>query len=115
MMIAAKQTDLSQPLATDGTLSPMKVAPTDTLRRVAARMAESKLTRFPVLNAEGKFVGIITIDDLLLARSKETLRESNRTQVLRLRWPFGGSREGVVGIVEGVEALDAEREGPSGA
>lgn len=115
MMIAAKQTDLSQPLATDGTLSPMKVAPTDTLRRVAAMMAESKLTRFPVLNAEGKFVGIITIDDLLLARSKETLRESNRTRVLRLRWPFGGSREGVVGIVEGVEALDAEREGPSGA
>ncbi|HTD95312.1 MAG TPA: chloride channel protein, partial [Edaphobacter sp.] len=109
MMVAAKQADLSRPLAEDGTASPRKVAPTDTLRQVAAWMAESKLTRYPVLDREGKFVGIVTIDDLLLARSKEALRESDRTRVLRLRWPFGRS-ESVA--VEGVEALDAEVEEP---
>jgi CBS domain-containing protein len=51
-------------------------------------MAHSKLTRYPVIDKEGKFVGIITIDDLLAARSMERLRESDRTRVLRLRWPF---------------------------
>jgi CIC family chloride channel protein len=88
MMVSAKQADLSRPLAEDGNKSPATMAPTDTLRKVATAMADSKLTRYPVINAEGKFVGIITIDDLLSARSKEKLRESDRTRVLRLRWPF---------------------------
>jgi CBS domain-containing protein len=113
MMIAAKQADLSQPLAKDGNASPRTMAPTDTLRNVAAAMAESKLTRYPVLDDDGKFVGIITIDDLLLARTKEKQRESHRTRVLRLRWPF--DRDGGETLSEaaaGVEALDAEEEKP---
>jgi len=114
MMIAAKQADLSQPLAKDGNHSPKTVAPTDTLRQVAAAMADSKLTRFPVLDDVGKFVGIITIDDLLMARSKEKERESNRTRVLRLRWPFGRDGETLESVTEGVEALDAEEGPPSG-
>jgi H+/Cl- antiporter ClcA len=112
MMIAAKQADLSQPLAKDGKASPKTMAPTDTLRHVAAAMAESKLTRYPVLDDEGKFVGIITIDDLLLARSREKQRESHRTRVLRLRWPFDRDGETLSEAVVGVEALDAEEEKP---
>ena len=111
MIVAAKQSDLSQPLAKDGNLSPKTMAPMDTLRQVAAVMADSKLTRYPVLDEGGKFVGIITIDDLLLARNKEKQREFNRTRVLRPRWPFGQNSQTVV---EGVEALDAE-EGPPAA
>jgi CBS domain-containing protein len=110
MMISAKQADLSQPLAKDGNRSPKAVAPTDTLRQVAAEMADSQLTRFPVLDESGKFVGIITIDDLLLARNKERQRESHRTRVLRLRWPFGRAPETPEGAVEAIEALDAEAE-----
>ncbi len=91
MMAAAKQGDLSKPLAGDGSLLPKTMGPMDTLRQAAGTMAASKLTRYPVLDEEGKFLGIITIDDLLKARSKETLRESNRTRVLRLRWPFGSN------------------------
>lgn len=108
-MVAAKQADLSQPLAKDGNRSPKTVAPTDTLRQVASAMAESQLTRYPVLDESGKFVGIIAIDDLLLARSKEKQRESHRTRVLRLRWPFGPDNESK-STVEAVEALDAEVE-----
>ena len=110
MMISAKQADLSQPLAKDGNRSPKTVAPTDTLRQVAAEMADSQLTRFPVLDESGKFVGIITIDDLLLARNKERQRESHRTRVLRLRWPFSRDPETPEGAVEAIEALDAEAE-----
>jgi H+/Cl- antiporter ClcA len=112
MMIAAKQADLSQPLAKDGNASPKTMAPTDTLRNVAAAMADSKLTRYPVLDDDGKFVGIITIDDLLLARGKEKQRESHRTRVLRLRWPFDRDGETPSDAVAGVEALDAEEEKP---
>ncbi|MEO6807210.1 MAG: chloride channel protein [Edaphobacter sp.] len=111
MMAAAKQADLNQPLAKDGNPSPTTMAPTDTLRYVAGAMADSKLTRYPVLDESGKFVGIITIDDLLLARSQEKRRESDRTQVLRLRWPFGHGNDNVESLseaVEGVEVLDAE-------
>ena len=53
-------------------------------------MAESKLTSFPVVDATGKLVGILNIDDLLAARGKASLRDSDRKRVLTLRWPFGG-------------------------
>jgi chloride channel protein, CIC family len=115
MMVAAKQADLNQPLANDGNLFPKTMAPTDTLRHVAGAMADSKLTRYPVLDRSGKFVGIVTIDDLLLARSNETRRERVRTQVLRLRLPFGRGGEDTKNVgeaVEAVEALDAEADGP---
>jgi predicted transcriptional regulator len=95
MMVSAKQADLSMPLAEDGNSAPMTMAPTDTLRTAAAAMAETRLTRFPVIDAMGKFVGIITIDDLLSARSRETLRENDRTRVLRVRWPFSSSNRAV--------------------
>jgi CIC family chloride channel protein len=108
MMAAAKQADLSQPLAQDGNPSPKTVAPTDTLRQMAAAMADSKLTRYPVIDEEGKFAGILTIDDLLLARGREKQRESYRTRALRLRWPFGRDHEALASVAEGVEALDAE-------
>lgn len=110
MIAAAKQADLSRPLAKDGNPSPKTMTPTDTLRQVAAAMADSKLTRYPVLDDEGKFVGIITIDDLLLARGKERQREFNRTRVLRLRWPFSQNNEAMANATESVEALDAEED-----
>lgn len=110
MIGAAKQADLSQPLAKDGNPSPQTVTPNDTLRHVAAAMADSKLTRYPVLDDEGKFVGIITIDDLLLARGKERQREFNRTRVLRLRWPFSQNNEAIANATQSVEALDAEED-----
>jgi hypothetical protein len=59
-----------------------------------------------VIDAMGKFVGIITIDDLLSARSRETLRENDRTRVLRVRWPFSSSNRAVTATT--IASLDGE-------
>jgi len=95
MMAAAKQADLSQLLVKDGSTTPKTVAPGTTLRASAVLMAESKLTSFPVVDGEGKLVGVLTINDLLKGRSEQEHRESSRERVLRLRWPFGGKTAAV--------------------
>jgi CBS domain-containing protein len=51
-------------------------------------MAASGLTHYPVVDESGKLSGILTIEDLLAGRSRERVRESARSRVLRLRWPF---------------------------
>jgi H+/Cl- antiporter ClcA/CBS domain-containing protein len=101
MMASARKADLSCPLLEDANRAPAVMAPTDTLRQAATAMAASKLTHYPVVEAEGKFVGLLTIEDLLMGRSQEARREGDRERVLRLRWPFGGRRA--------VEDLRAER------
>jgi CBS domain-containing protein len=92
MMGSARQADLGVSLAVDGNANPAVVSPGDTLRSVANLMASSKLTRYPVIASDGKFAGIITIEDLLTGRSRENLREHDRTRVLRMRWPFSAAR-----------------------
>jgi CBS-domain-containing membrane protein len=79
-------------------------------------MAESKLTSYPVVSADGKLLGVVTISDLLMGRSEEAHRESDRERVLRLRWPFGpgpnqvatsaGTRDAPVTHVPSPEELD---------
>jgi CIC family chloride channel protein len=91
MMASARQTDLDAPLAADGNAAPKTVAPNDTLRAVANSMAASKLTHYPVIDDGGKFAGIVTIEDLLAGRSRERLRENDRSRVLRMRWPFSAA------------------------
>jgi len=113
MMASARQTDLSAPLAADGNAKPKTVSPDDTLRAVANSMAASKLTRYPVIDEDGKFAGIVTIEDLLVGRSRERVRESDRSRVLRMRWPFSATQppplpeeESTVAAAENVAALD---------
>jgi CBS domain-containing protein len=66
-------------------------------------MAELKLTSFPVVDAAGMLVGVLNIDDLLAARSKSSLRDSDRQRVLTLRWPFSGRSQAVPSIDHIVE------------
>jgi len=89
LVTAARKEDLSCPLAEDANREPQTVSPFNTLRACAMKMAESKLTSYPVVSADGKLLGVVTINDLLMGRSEEAQRESNRERVLRLRWPFG--------------------------
>jgi len=61
------------------------------LRVVVQRMAESGLTRFPVLEpqTERRLVGMISLNDLLRARTQNLEDERDRERVLRIRMPSG--------------------------
>jgi len=67
------------------------VAHTDEpLRQVVTRMAETSLTRLPVIDREtGELAGMISLRDLLLARVRNLNEERARERVLQLRLPFG--------------------------
>jgi CBS domain-containing protein len=103
MITAAGAGELERALLGDGNSDPATIGPRDTLRTAAERMAELKLSSFPVVDATGTLVGMLNIDDLLAARSKSSLRDSDRKRVLTLRWPFGGRSQAVPSIDHIVE------------
>lgn len=88
--------DTSQPnrALRDVLRDPVVAYPDEPLRVVVNRMAETGLTRFPVVERgdERKLVGIIGLRDLLSARTRNLAEERNRERVLRLRVPLGGRR-----------------------
>ncbi|RSL19403.1 H+/Cl- antiporter ClcA [Edaphobacter aggregans] len=98
MITAAEAGELHRPLLDSGSSKPAVIGPRETLRSAAERMAESKLTSFPVVDTNGALVGILNIDDLLTARGKASLRDSDRKRVLTLRWPFGRRQRAVHAI-----------------
>jgi CBS-domain-containing membrane protein len=59
------------------------------LRVVVNRMASSGFTRMPVLDAEGKLAGMVSLQDLLNARTRNLSEERDRERVIRIRLPFG--------------------------
>lgn len=72
-----------------------KVAyPDEPLRIIVYRMAETGLTRFPVVERNGskKLVGIISLDDLLKARTQLLEAERQRERILPLRLTFALGR-----------------------
>ena len=65
------------------------------LRMVVQRMAETGVTRFPVVTrgAAKKLLGVIALNDLLQARVRNLEAERRRERVLRVRLPFVTPRE----------------------
>jgi len=64
------------------------------LRLVVYRMAETGRTRLPVVDrSKQKVIGMISLTDLLRARSRDLEEEHKRERVLRLRLPFGMAQE----------------------
>jgi len=61
------------------------------LRVVVYRMAETGLTRFPVLEGRDsrRLTGMVSLNDLLRARSRSLEEERRRERVLRVHLPFG--------------------------
>jgi CIC family chloride channel protein len=86
---AGKTTEMDSLLLEDADLKPQTMSPAHTLRSAAETMAESKLTSYPVVGADGKLVGVMTIEDVLKGRSEHAHRELDRERMIRLRWPFG--------------------------
>jgi CBS domain-containing protein len=60
------------------------------LRAVVYRMAETGFTRLPVVESESArtLVGMVSLDDLLRARTRSLEEERNRERVLRIHLPF---------------------------
>jgi len=59
------------------------------LRVVVNRMAETGLTRFPVVERSSrKLVGMVSLSDLLQARTRSLEDERRRERVLRIHLPF---------------------------
>jgi H+/Cl- antiporter ClcA/CBS domain-containing protein len=63
---------------------PITAYPDEPLRLVVYRMAETGYTRLPVVDAKGNLVGIVSLNDLLKARSRNLDEERRRERVLRL-------------------------------
>ncbi len=79
------------------------------LRAVVNRMAESGFTRFPVFDpgGDGKIVGMVALNDLLRARTRNLEDERARERVLRIRMPFGReSKEREVPLTQGTDFPD---------
>ena len=86
-----KEKAVTTRLSEIATRSPEIAFSDEPLRTVVNRMAESGYTRFPVLDpsGNGKLLGMVSLRDLLHARSKNLEDERARERVLRIRTPFG--------------------------
>jgi chloride channel protein, CIC family len=72
----------------------VEVAPNEPLRAAVYRMAEKGFTRMPVVErGTEKFLGLISLDDLLKGRSRHLEEERRRERVLRVEGLFGGEVE----------------------
>ncbi|MEO6893165.1 MAG: chloride channel protein [Ktedonobacteraceae bacterium] len=76
--------------------NPIVAYPDEPLRAVVYRMAESNLTRFPVVDRGDPrtLLGIVSLNDLLKARVRNLEEERRRERVLRVRllFPLGKRR-----------------------
>ncbi len=86
---------LAEPHPPDETLGdvvtePVVAHPDEPLRVVVYRMAETGLTRFPVVDRgdDRKLLGVIGLRDLLSARTRNLSEERDRERVLHLRLPL---------------------------
>ncbi|MGD0903528.1 MAG: chloride channel protein [Terracidiphilus sp.] len=75
--------------------SPIVAVADEPLRTVVNRMAETGRTRMPVVdsNTERRIVGMVSLEDLLLARTRNFTEERSRERVLRIRLPFRGAED----------------------
>jgi CIC family chloride channel protein len=79
-------------LAELASANPVVAYPDESLRVVVYRMAETGFTRMPVVDRgdSRKLVGIVSLEDLLHARTRNLTEERTRERVLRIRLPFRG-------------------------
>ena len=82
----ARLAELAQP-------DPVVAFADEPLRVVVYRMAETGMTRMPVVEPgdSRKLVGMISLEDLLGARTRNLTEERTRERVLRIRLPFRGA------------------------
>jgi chloride channel protein, CIC family len=102
--------DAAAPLAAILKARPVVAYPDESLRMIVYRMAETGLTRFPVVDREhGCLVGMISLTDLLKARALNLDAEQRRERVLgaHIALPFGDKRGQRARDVRAASTLDA--------
>ena len=81
--------DAAAALASITRLTPMLAFPDEPLRVIVHRMAETGLTRFPVVDRTStKLIGVVALDDLLKARAQNLDSERRRERMIRLSNPL---------------------------
>jgi chloride channel protein, CIC family len=91
--VDAAQADGTRELSSIIRTRPVVAFPDEPLRVIVHRMAETALTRFPVVErASGKLLGMIALDDLLKARALNLDAERRRERVLKVRFAFPALR-----------------------
>jgi chloride channel protein, CIC family len=86
----------AKPLAAILKTQPVVAYPDESLRMIVYRMAETGLTRFPVVHrAHRRVIGMISLTDLLKARALNLNAEQRRERVLgaHIQLPFGQKRQ----------------------
>jgi CBS domain-containing protein len=84
---------LKRPLGDLVRANTVETNPDEILRVIVYRMAEKGVTRLPVVeHSTGKFLGLISLDDLLKARGRHLEEERRREQTLNLRLLLPGRR-----------------------
>jgi CBS domain-containing protein len=70
--------------------NPVEAHPGETLRAIANRMADTGITRMPVVEADGlrRLQGVVALSDLLKARAHQLDEEYHRERVLTVRLAF---------------------------
>ena len=86
---------LEQPLGNLVRKSMVETYPDEILRVVVYHMAEKGVTRLPVVeHSTRKFLGLVSLDDLLKARTRHLEDERRREQTLQLKLLFAGREAG---------------------
>jgi CIC family chloride channel protein len=88
-----RETVLERPISDFVRSSTVSTHADEILREVVYRMAESGVTRMPVVaRSTGKFLALISLDDLLKARARHLEEERRREQPLSWRFFLPGRR-----------------------
>jgi CBS domain-containing protein len=95
-----------EPLLAIANVAPVVAHPDEPLRVVVYRMAETGLTRFPVVErgADRRFLGMLSLTDLLKARQRNLEAERRRERVLTLPFAFPRRAAPVTAVAAGDDA-----------
>ncbi len=91
-LLARNGASAHAPLADVARKDPVVAYPDEPLRVVVQRMAETGRTRLPVVKADGEpcLLGLVSLSDLLKARTRNLTEERHRERVLRFQfWGYG--------------------------
>jgi H+/Cl- antiporter ClcA/CBS domain-containing protein len=86
---------LGRPLGSLARSNAVEAHPDEPLRVVVYRMAESGFTRLPVVErSTRKFLGLVSLNDLLKARTRHLEEERRRERTLKFKFFRPGKRDG---------------------